>query len=286
MSPPGKKKSSTSDRQRLRTWEALSRGGTLFRILFLGAFFIALYAGWKILAPQLIREERYVLSPEDFQLPSPPPWIQTNLREEVFRELSRDHRPSLLDRDLADRVAAAFQRQPWIAEVHKVRPLPSGRVEVAVTYRRPVLMVEVAGGVLPVDVQGVRLPTGGFTPLEAAKYPHLSGVDRPPPSVAGGRWMDGRVLGGAGIAAALLPVWEKYQLQRIVPLPEQSSPGGNAPANGEDSFVILTRGGKRIFWGAAGLEPDRKVEKLRALTDEYGSLDLPNAPKEFDLRQP
>jgi hypothetical protein len=306
MSPPGKKRSPSpwaGRWQRLKAWYAGPGGMLLFCLALVGTFFAAAYFAWQKVGPAVLRSEDYALSPENFDLPPPPRWIQTDLREEVFRELNRDRRPSILDQDLAERIAAAFQRQPWIAGVQKVRPLPTGHVEIDLTYRRPVLMVEMPGGLLPlaVDAQGILLPTSGFTPPEAAKYPRLSGVDRPPLTVAGQRWMDNRVLGGAEIAAALMPVWENYQLQRIVPLTENLHPGSSAllsPAevprrSGDYSFVIFTRRGKRIVWGiapakpgASGPSPDQKVEKLRALAAEYGSLDHPTAPQEIDLRKP
>jgi hypothetical protein len=285
MSPPGKKKQPPSRLQRLKARFAGPAGGLFFCLVLAGMFFAVRYFWQKYSAKH---SEAYSLNPESFDLSPPPPsWIpaQPDLREEVFRELIRDRRPSRLDDDLAERLAAAFQRQPWIAQVRRVQPLQTGQVKIDVTYRQPALMVDLPGGIAFVDAQGIVLPPAGFTPVEAAKYPRLSGVELRLTAVAGQRWMDGRVLGGAEIAAALSPVWEAYQMRQIVPVGDVS---------GENSFTIFTRGlsgVKRILWGvapakpgAAGPTPAQKMEKLRALAAEFGSLEHRSAPEEIDLR--
>jgi hypothetical protein len=306
MSPPGKKKPPVSRLQRLKARFAGPAGAILFCVVLAGAILAVRYFWQKF---KLQHPEAYALSPENLDLSPPPPsWIppQTDLREEVFRELVRDRRPSRLDDDLRERLATAFQRQPWIAGVQHVQSLASGRVKIEVTYRQPVLMVETAGAPF-VDAQGIVLPPVGLTSVEKAKYPRLMGGEIRPPPLAGQLWMDGRVRGGAEIATALLPLWETYHLRQIVPVGERLSasneraysPGSSPtppPDSGEYSFMIFTRGQsgvKRILWGdapakpgAPGPRPAQKVEKLRALAAEFGGLDNSNAPEEIDLRKP
>ena len=156
----------------------------------------------------------------------------------------------------------------------------------------------------PVDVEGTLLPPKDFTPVEAAKYPRLEGVDRAPMGPVGTRWGDGRVAGGAEIAGELLPLWEKLKLDYITALPQsQTETGGSVPVGttrraGEFYFAIMTIGtdksgsGMRILWGRSPaanipgeLTPQQKVNKLEQFFAEHGSLNYPQGPRELDLRQ-
>ena len=131
-----------------------------------------------------------------------------------------------MDDDLTERVTAAFLRQPWVAKVRNVAKQYPAKVKVDLTYRRPVCMVKLGDQLFPIDAEAVFLPPEDFSPVEKAKYPRLEGVDRGPMGGVGRRWGDSRVAGGAEIAAALLPIWEKLNLQSIVPhLPPQTATG-------------------------------------------------------------
>lgn len=206
-----------------------------------------------------------------------------------------------MDDDLAERVADAFSRHPWVAKVRQVRKQFPAKIKVDLVYRRPVCMVEIAGNLLPVDVEGSLLPQDDFSPVEKAKYPRLVGVDRGPmsPDRLGSRWGDSRVAGGAEIANELLPLWEEFKLQYIVPLPQHetgtgaTAPAGTAQPAGECYFAVLTRGGMRILWGRSPAAnptgeptPQQKIKKLEQIFAEHGSLDYPQGPRELDLTRP
>ena len=204
-----------------------------------------------------------------------------------------------MDDDLAERVTAACLLQPWVSKVRQVAKQYPAKVKVDLVYRRPVCMVKLGDQLLPVDAEAVLLPADDFSPVEKTKYPRLIGVDRGPMGGAGRRWGDSRVAGGAEIAAALLPIWEKLNLQSIVPHlpPETANPGtppsGAARRGGEYYFDIIAGGGMRILWGRSPSSdisgepaPQQKVKKLEQFFAEHGSLDYPQAPREIDLRQP
>ena len=152
---------------------------------------------------------------------------------------------------------------------------------------------------VPVDIEARILPAADFSPVEIAKYPRLIGVDQGPAGTVGDRWGDSRVVGGAEIAEALLPLWEKMKLRSIEPYSpgEIASAGPAAPAArgrlGEYHFIVRSQGGLQILWGpspatnAPGEPPrERKVHKLEQFFAEHGSLDFPQGPKTLDLRQP
>jgi hypothetical protein len=146
-------------------------------------------------------------------------------------------------------------------------------------------------GLLPVDINGVLLPTEDFSPLEAGRYPRLTGVgtlpfETGPVGPPGERWGDIRVAGAAEIAAAFGPVWDKLNLQRIVPA--TTATAGNSH---EDTYTIYTKGGTRILWGrapstalAGEVTAEEKVARLEKYAAENGSLDCPNSQPEIDVR--
>ena len=79
-------------------------------------------------------------------------------------------------------------------------------------------MVVVPGpALLPVDGDGVLLPTADFSPQEAQHYPRIAEIKTSALGPVGTRWGDTHVTGGARIAAALLNDWESLKLFQIVP---------------------------------------------------------------------
>ena len=178
---------------------------------------------------------------------------------------------------MTERVARAFARHPWIAKVVQVRKKYPASVTVDLVYRRPVCMVEVPGGLVPVDVEGVLLPPQDFSPVEATHYPRLAGIGQKPTVRPGERWADAKVLGGAEIAAAVLADWEPLGLQRIEPA--AADPGR---PSAEPLFVLVTRGGSRIVWGYAPaanvpgeLSAGEKLARLKRYLADHDTLDAP-----------
>ncbi len=181
------------------------------------------YLAWRKLKPRILNSPEYRVGPEQVEITPAPAWIHSDIRAEVFRDPALDGPLSLMDDRLTEQIAQAFSLHPWVAKVtrvtkrHPVATNPTA-VKVELVYRQPACMVEVSGGVLAVDAEGVLLPSEDFSPIEATRYPHLAGVDRKPAGPPGRPWGDAKVVGGAEIAAAFGPAWEVMRLQRIVPL--------------------------------------------------------------------
>jgi hypothetical protein len=148
---------------------------------------------------------------------------------------------------------------------------------------------------LPVDGEGVWLPGEDFSQKQKESYPCLAGIDRRPIQPVGHPWGDARVVDGASIAAALLPVWQPLKLYRIQAGAEKRAtptlpyPAGGSGAGGEASagpvgvptYELYTRAGTRIIWGtgiksAAAGEPATadKVAWLVQFAAAHGSLDV------------
>lgn len=245
------------------------------------------YAAWRRVGEDVLLAKEYWLTQQDLEFTPPPEWIHRNVPAEVFRDASLDSPLSITDENLVRRLAEAFSLHPWVAEVRRVSKHYPARVEVELVYRRPVLMVQVPGGLLPVDEVGVLLPSDDFSPLEAVRdYPRLVGVDTVPVGPVGMRWGDARVLEGAEIADTFGSAWRDLNLDCIVP--SALLEVGHA---GEYSYELVTKGGTRILWGRApGAETPGepqaadKVARLVEYQKQNGTLEGPGGPQQLDVR--
>jgi hypothetical protein len=266
------------------------RSATLIVLLSAG-----LAGGWAAVwyrggvGRHVLSSDAYTLTPESIEILTPqPPWIDTDVRADAYRNACLDGTPSILDQDLTERIHNAFAMEPWVAKVVRVRKAPPARVSVEVVYRRPVCVVEVTGDLHLVDVHGVQLPEADFSPTEIRRYPLLSGIETRPLGTYGEYWGDPRVVGGAEIAEALQQDWNDLKLARIVPLTPSL-----IDVTQEHSYALVTYRGTRIHWGrapganAAGEPPAaEKVARLKKYMARYGTLDgRGNAPQELDVNR-
>ena len=212
------------------------------------------------------------------------------LKAEVIRDASLDSSLSTLDPELTMRVAQAFRLHPWVAKVQRVSKQYPAAVKVELVYRRPAAMVEVPGpALLPVDAEGVVLPTDDFSPLDARHYPRIAEIKTSPLGPVGTRWGDTRVSGAASVAAAVADQWERLGLHHIVPSGRQSgAPGGRET----DAYELFTNAGTRIDWGrppGAEISGEAMAAGKVAALLEYaqahgGSLDDAGKPQRLDVR--
>jgi hypothetical protein len=238
------------------------------------------YAVWQQVRGHVLASEEYYVDPQNIVVTPQPPWIHSDIRAEVFQEASIDGPLSLLDSNLTVRMAGAFASHPWIANVERVSKRFPSSVEVVVRYRRPVAMVAVRGGGLPVDADSIVLPSEDFSQEQAARYPRIDEIHTTPVGPVGTPWGDVAVTGAAQIAAVLADEWERLTLARIVP-------AGRKPARAgfEYEYALYTRAGTRIDWGRSpGTDspgetpPADKLARLREYFNEHGSLDTSGTP--------
>ena len=263
------------------------RRAALAALLVLAAFG---YGGWRLwnrVEDEVLRRPEYTLEPHQIQITPPPHWIRTDVKLEALRNGSLDGRLSILDERLADRLANAFALHPWVARVDSVVKHYPSRVTVELAYRRPAAMVEVPGGLFPVDEEAVLLPSTDFTAVEARKYPRLVGIDSQPLGPVGTPWGDRSVLEGARIAVALREVWDDLRLQSI----RRMRVTGSGFAAPENEYELITQNGTAIPWGRApGNEqateapPAAKIARLKQYATEYGGLDESARRNDLDLR--
>ncbi|REJ69015.1 MAG: hypothetical protein DWQ31_06220 [Planctomycetota bacterium] len=253
------------------------QGGAVFTLVVI----IVVLAGagvwvWKRLGPQIYQTDQYRLVPDQIVVSEPPRWLTAaDVRDEVVRKASLDRPLSILDDDLSRRIGLAFEAHPWVAEVIRVEKFYPARVEVQVRYRQPVATIALGARLLPLDIDGVRLPEENFSQVELRKMPRIRGLMPRATPRAGGNWNDPRILGAVRIAEAFGDAWHEMGLRDILP--------SRTPVAGQSnvySFELATIRGRRIPWGPQALvdTPDEplaaeKFEKLRTYFEQYGSLD-------------
>jgi hypothetical protein len=242
---------------------------------------------WRQVREDVLNEPQYQVTYDRIQLPPTPAWIRRDIKEQALRDASLDQPLSLLDPELSSRIAHALAMHPWVAKVDRVVPTFPAHVEVDLTYRRPVCMVELPAGYYPLDHAATLLPTADFTSSEPKKYPQLTGIASPPLGPVGSRWDDPRVTGAASIAGTLIDDWERWKLKAIVP----SSQADGGKNHDEYTYHLLTEAGTKINWGntlfrEVSPEPtaEQKIARLRQYFTEHGSLDPQSSEKALDLR--
>ncbi len=263
-------------------------------VLVVAAFSGGAWAVWRHVEKHVEGSPDYLISVEQIAITPQPEWVRSDVRAEAFRTANSSARPlSSLDDGLAERIFMAFKVHPWVAKA-AVTKRAGPRVNVDIVYRRPVCMVEVANAgtlysgstvdLLPVDGEGVWLPGEDFSQKQKETYPCLAGIDHRPIQPVGHPWGDARVVDGASIAAALLPVWQQLKLYRIQTAARTSAADDRGP-----TYELYTRAGTRIDWGlaigsAASGEPTAadKAARLVQYAAVHGSLD---AGPSLDVRR-
>lgn len=249
-------------------------------------------AGWRLLEPHVASSARYRLAADQIVVPPTPEWVGANEQQIVRAVLESgglDGQQSLLDEGLAERAAQAFALHPAVKRVNRVVKTAGGGLNVDLDYRHPACMVEVEDGfVLPVDDEGVVLPSEGFTVAAAARFPRLVGVHSHPAGAVGQPWGDRVVEQGAEVAAALSDDWETLRLHVLRAVADDST----AP-----QFEILTRPDAEtgrvttIIWGLAPTvaedsQPTAAAKRDRLLKLAAARGRLSTVETDIDLRYP
>lgn len=231
--------------------------------------------GWGRYAEQMQRSGGNILLPERVKVIGVGPWITIDLKSEALRDASLDSGVPLDDPELARRLARAFDIHPWVREVVRVNLEHPAAAVVEVVCREPVAMVAVPGGLLPIDAEGILLPSDDFDPKGAARFPKITGIGSSPRGATGSTWGDPLVEEAAAVAAVIGPEWERLRLLEF--RPQAAAESGHAwELIGENGLVIR-------FGSAPGHERTGeptaavKVSKLRGLADgdtPKGVIDL------------
>lgn len=230
------------------------------------------YVGWHKWGAEHVGANLMGVSVEDIQVSPLPAYVRDDVVQTVYRDTAMDGL-SLMDRAATAKIASAFALHPWVRKVRSVRKLPGGTIDVSLEYREPVAMARIykphygndEKWYLPIDGQGVLLPTEQFVDGEASKFimidvPGVDSTNRP-----GSMFGDPRVEAAASLAEILAPAREKLGIQTILAT-------GDSRIDRVPQLELSTVDGQRFFWGSPpGQETPTEataVEKLQRLLSE------------------
>ena len=235
-----------------------------------------------------LRGPEYRLKTSAIQLlPVPEPPVPVGLVDQVRRQHKLPAELSLLDPKLCQTLSEAFSDHPWIARVISVQKTHPAAVIVRVEFRRPVAMIQVRGGRVPIDSTGTVLPSEDFGVADVAEYPTIRLIGSSSLTQQGGRFKEPGLPGAVQIAELLRSKWNSLGLEAIE-LPRKSD---SADESGDIQFRIMTKVGSTILWGRAPgtdhpgeLTAAQKIARLEKYLAEFGGFDRPSGPYEIDIR--
>lgn len=234
------------------------------------------------------------LTPEKVIVLDRPDWVPAGIAEDVFKLAELEPETSVFSSGLAEKLATAFAKHPWIASVERVELRGPAEAIVTANFRKPVAMVRTERGAYPIDRDGVLLPPKDFTAIDVHRFPVIVNPPILPQGPAGTFWGDISIAGAARLAEVLVPdgdkqpYWDKYDLASIS-LPEKTT-GKWSIENIE--YRLRTTGGSEVVWGLApGLDSPRepsteiKLKRMQKHYVDFGGFDGQQGPYEVDIRK-
>ena len=273
------------------TLRRLIRAPTALAVLWPAILIIGGYIGWHRWGADHVAANFGSIRPEAIQVTEPPTYVRSDVVQDVYNDTAMGGL-SLLDRTATSKIASAFSMHPWVRDVRSVRKLPGGGVEVRLDYRQPIAMARVFKPqytenqryYLPIDGQGVLLPSEEFARSETRHFIHIHvpGADSNNPP--GTKFGDHRVESAAALAELLSPFREQAKIKSI-------EVGGDPRLTQVPQLELTTTDGRRFFWGnPPGVEEPGEATapmKLQTLLSSEGeeTLDLRMARPRPGLRR-
>ena len=203
---------------------------------------------------------------------------------EAFRKdlLSRDKNKvlgksySILEKDLAKRVAQAYEQSPWVRHVRVVNKEFPNRLRIQLELRKPFAAIELAGRPVLVDQEGVVLDPKIFhMPANGMGQPPVKLAYLAPQPQIGAAWKQADT--GVAMALEMLEYMaeKKEVFQRLGVRAVEVRREGLLPGQRRDLVVLKTVSGADIWWGgspynqvagaSAEVAPGVKLRRLDAV---------------------
>jgi hypothetical protein len=231
------------------------------------------YVSWQKVRPRVLISEPYRFSAESIRITKRPNWVSDSIVPDVLSWIDLGAQNALIDTELLQKLAAAFQTHSWVESVDCVHASFPGIITVDLTYRESLCMVQYPNkeGFMPVDKYGVSLPPDYFknqnVPLD--HYIKIFGVESTPRGNYGELWGDDIVEGAAKIADHINRDNSVLKIAAI-----RAEDVGTARWNKRRIFLLFTIRGTKILWGELPISKDDvRKERLMQLARQYGSLD-------------
>jgi len=265
----------------------------ILALLALAGVAVIGFKTWQQVEPLLAETPYYALRSEHIDITPQPEWILSDVKAEAIRDTSLDTGISVLDQELASRVADAFAFHPWVKEVRQVVKQAGPRVVVDVDYRRPIAVIDPrrpdqANGI-PIDVEGVRLPSDDIPVAWRQRLPRIVGIASQP--LVGQTWNDSRVGGAARLAVLLADHWQEFGLAEItIRQPQPTSATLSSVADADSAiYELVTTGGRLFVWGHAPnstwTDEPTDAQKLAHIERSLRRRKIRPIPQVIDLRR-
>jgi hypothetical protein len=265
----------------------------ILALLALAGVAVIGFKTWQQVEPLLAETPYYALRSEHIDITPQPEWILSDVKAEAIRDTSLDTGISVLDQELASRVADAFAFHPWVKEVRQVVKQAGPRVVVDVDYRRPIAVIDPRqpdqADSIPIDVEGVRLPSDDIPVAWKQRLPRIVGIASQP--LVGQTWNDSRVGGAARLAVILADHWQEFGLAEITIRQPQPTSAALSSATDADSAIyeLVTTGGRHFVWGHAPdstwTDEPTDEQKLAHIKRSLRRRKIRPIPQVIDLRR-
>ncbi|MCA9240968.1 MAG: hypothetical protein KDA37_12245 [Planctomycetales bacterium] len=262
----------------------------LAALMLVGIAFVA-NALWHSVREPLLNDARYLVTTENLDLGTQPPWVTSDIRPAALARAGLQGPLSTLEpQQLTARLAESLRLHPWVKGVTRIELRSPNLVVVELQWRRPVAVVESnspsGASLLPIDNEGVRLPVEQNLSEQLRYLPRITQMSHAPQ--VGEVWQDLRVVGALRLIESFAEDWQRLSLLDIAAEPTPQ-------IRGEQQFYsyeLLARGGTRIVWGAApnAAAPDeatieQKLARLKAFLATSGAdLNTDRSPQWIDVR--
>ncbi len=272
--------------------------------LYLGSAAIVLFlaiACWEKYGNRIIDQPAMTLTPEKIYLTAQPQWVSSDLKQLVMGDVEDPGyvAPSIMDTTLVPQTVASLRSVGWIENIDRVEKSKTG-LEIDLTYRRPIAVVEVTGGakkglkkvkpqLFHID-RSATLMGGGIA--SSAENFLLISIHQPmymDQLIAWSQWQDTRIQSAAAISDAVKDIWKPMGLYRLMTWRNRSN-----ASDRRIPFQFWTYGGHRtgvrVIWGnAPGAElpgeasAAAKIEAMLAYVAKHGRFDK-MTDRTLDLR--
>jgi hypothetical protein len=197
---------------------------------------------WKYLTDQ----NMFLVSPVTFSF-NTPDWATDKFINEIKNIHGRKEKYNIFEKDLAKKIADAYENSPLISKVYYVKRELPDRLNMKFELRRPVAIVKRNREKYLVDKDCVRLPEKFYKYPEEGGDPIyiVCGRSAKIPEY-GGRWNDVSI--GEGIS--LLNYLKHNKIDRLLKIASiDVSNAGGKNKDGKIDVELWTKNGAKIRWG-------------------------------------
>jgi len=206
-----------------------------------------------------------------------PSWADDSVKRAFTTLPGLPARFSIMESGICERIADAFEKNPWVDEVVAVRKVYPNRIFVEMRLRRPVAGVRVRGKTYLVDAFAHRLTDAQSSEPSGAEDPPIviSSVRRIPE--LGKAWAHDGVRAGTAVAEILRLSSER--LRTHFAAIDVTNIGGCRNRR-QSEIVLITHQGTTVKWGRSPLlvnspgelTPEQKLTKMILFEEKRGAL--------------